>query len=127
MKVGYYNGYAKGLQDGRAYALQDFERVLAVLREELGDARADAANQAHRADAAVDLLLGHLGERAISIAGEVRETERSERHIKAVQQLSTMPDPTDELPYGHPLGRFTSEREAALSLGEDVDGVEANG
>lgn len=119
MKVGYYNGYAQGLADGRAQALQDFERILAVLREELADARRDAAGQSHRADAACDLLLGHLGARAISLEGEKKEVERQERHIESVKSLVNIPDPTDELPYGHPQGLYSSEKEAMLAF-EDV-------
>jgi len=120
MKLGYWKGFNDGEKQGRLQALQDFERVLAILREELADARTLSGSQAHRADAAVDLLLGHLGTRAISLEGERREVERSDRHIKAVQQLTAIPDPTDDLPYGHPLGTFGSEKEARLDFGADI-------
>lgn len=119
MKWGFWNGYAKGLADGRAQALQEFERILAVLREEVADLRGIADNQAHRADAACDLLLGHLGARAISLEGEKREIERQDRHVEMVQKLASVPDPTDELPYGHPNGLYSSEKEAMLAF-EDV-------
>lgn len=122
MRLGYWNGYAKGVNDGRLQTIQEYERVLAVLREEVVDLRRERDSQSHRADAAVDLLLGHLGERAISQAGEQREVERQERHIRSVQQLTALPDPTEELPYGHPNGRYATERDARLDS-EDVAGV----
>lgn len=120
MKWGYGNGYAQGLIDGRLQALSDFERVLAVLREELGDCRSTAATQSLRADAAVDLLLGHLGARAISLEGQKLEVERQDRHVNAVRQLTSLSDPTEEIPYSHPLSRYKSEAEARVDVGEDV-------
>lgn len=125
MKVGYYNGFKNGYQEGRVQALQEFERILAVLREEIVDLRADAAGQSHRADAACDLLLGHLGARAISLAGAQAEVDRAERHVRSVQGLVNMSDPTEDLPIGHPLGQFATDREAAIALTEDIDGVMA--
>lgn len=123
MKWGYHNGYSRGLQDGRLQAIQECERVFAILREELADIRQEAVRQSHRADAACDLLLGHLGARAISLAGEQHENERADRHVRAVQQLTMLPDPTDDLPIGHPMGSFKSDREAAAALNEDVEGI----
>jgi len=118
----FWKGYKHGYDDGRVQALQEFERILAVLREELADSRADAAKQSHRADAACDLLLGHLGARAISLAGETRETERADRHVNAVKQLASLPDPTEELPIGHPFGLYQSEADARIDAGEDAAG-----
>lgn len=123
MKLGYWKGFTDGEREGYLRGVQEFERVLAVLREELADTRADRGAQSHRADAACDLLLGHLGARAISLAGEQREAERADRHVKAVQTLTMMPDPTDELPMGHPMGIFKSDAEAAAALMEDIEGL----
>lgn len=123
MRVGYWKGHRDGYEAGRVQALHEFERVLAVLREELADSRAAAADQSHRADGAVDLLLGHLGAKAISLAGQKVEAERAERHIRSVQTITTMPDPTDELPYGHPNSLYKSEKEARVDFelpGADV-------
>lgn len=130
MRFGYWKGHADGVKEGRLQTLQEFERILAVLREELSDSRATAADQSHRADAAVDLLLGHLGARAISIAGEKSEVERQERHLQTVRTLTTMPDPTEELPYGHPNASYASSREARVDydlLGADVPEEVVNG
>lgn len=123
MKVGYTNGYLRGLADGRTQALQEFERVLAILREELADARTLAHEHAARADAACDLLLGHLGARAISSVGIQREVDAQERQVKTVKGLLAMPDPTEDLPYDHPDARYKSDAEAAAAMFEDTLGV----
>lgn len=101
-------------------AIQEYERILAILREEISDLRRDRDSQLSRADSAADLLLQHLGMRAISLAGKAEEVERTERHARAVQTLSALPDPTEELPLGHPNGMFKSAADAAIFAGEDV-------
>lgn len=113
--------YADGLLDGADRESARFERVLAVLREELADARADRDKQLVRGDAACDLLLQHLGARAISLVGQAQEERRAERNARAVRTFSALPDPTDELPYGHPDGLYASERDAnRFATGEDI-------
>jgi len=116
MKVGYASGY----KDGQLQALSQFERVLATLREEIADLRRDRDAATTRADAAADLLLAHLGARAISLAGKAEETERSERQVRAVSTLTSLGDPTEDLPYGDPRGLYASKHEASLVGGEDV-------
>lgn len=123
----FWKGYNNGYQEGRLQTIQEYERILALLREECSDLRRERDGQSHRADAACDLLLGHLGARAISLAGEVREVERQDRHISAVKQLTAMPDPTDELPYGHPSGRYKSEADARVDVDEDIGGLTLDG
>lgn len=123
----FWKGYNDGYQAGRLHTISEYERVLEVLREEVVDLRRERDGQSHRADAACDLLLGHLGARAISLAGEVREVERQERHVKAVQQLSALPDPTGELPYGHPNGLYKDERSARVDVDEDIGGLTLDG
>lgn len=121
MKVGYWHGYKDGYAEGRIQALQEFERVLALRDEEMSDLRRDRDNQMQRADAAADLLLQHIGARAISLAGKHEEVAREERKVRAVQTLAALPDPTDDLPYGDPRGTFASAADASLfSGGEDV-------
>ena len=117
-------GYANGFQDGRLCSLQEFERVLAVLREEMADLRRDRDNQMSRADAAADLLLQHLGTRAISLAGKTEEIERTERHRKSVEALVQLGDPTEELPLGDPRGSYRSAKDASIFSGEDVTTAE---
>lgn len=113
--------YADGLLEGQTHARQEFERTLAVLREELADMRRERNQQAARADAACDLLLQHLGTRAISLAGKQEEQERADRNLRTVSTLTALPDPTEELPFGDPRGSYQSAREASLfATGEDV-------
>lgn len=114
--------YERGFKDGQLQAVQQFERVVALLREELSDARRLADTQSARADAAVDLLLGHLGARAISIAGQQVEEKRAERSLETVKTLTSVADVDEDLPYGDPRGRYASIKEAALF--EDVAGAE---
>lgn len=112
--------YAQGYKDGQASGERQFERILAILREELADVRRDRDEQMRRADAAADLLLQHLGARAISLAGAQAEQQQVENKIKTVSALSMIPDPLDELPYDHPLSTYKSAKEASLVGGEDV-------
>lgn len=124
MKVGYWHGYKDGYAEGRLHSLQEFERVLALRDEALSDMQRDRDNQMQRADAAADLLLQHIGARAISLAGKQEEQARAERHIKQTQLLAALPDPTEDLPYGDPRGTFASAKDATL-FQEDV--ATANG
>lgn len=115
--------YERGFKDGNLAAVQNYERVVGILREELSDARRLADNQAARADAAVDLLLGHLGARAISLAGQQHEAEQVERRVRSVEALTKIPDIDAELPIGDPRGRYQSLAEAKL----DYEGLDVNG
>lgn len=115
--------YERGFKDGQLQTVQNYERVVGILREELSDARRLADEQSSRADAAVDLLLGHLGTRAISLAGQQHEDKRAERNLETVKTLTAIPDFDEELPYDHPNARFKSHRDAAL-FNDDVAGAE---
>jgi len=125
MWKGYARGYADGIEKGRVQILQDFERVLAVCREELSDVRRDRDLQMQRADAAADLLLHHLGAKAISLVGQQEEAASRARQLAAVRTLSNLPDPTEDLPYNDPRGTYRSARDASLFAdGEDVSSAE---
>jgi len=113
-------GYASGFEAGYAKAVEAFERALALTREDLADARQEREKQQARADAAADLLLQHMGLRAITLAGKQDEVERAERSVRTTQALASIPDPTEELPFGHPNGTFKTPREASLFASEDV-------
>lgn len=115
--------YEQGFKDGHLAAVQNYERVVALLREELSDARQLAQAQAHRADSACDLLLGHLGVRAISLAGQQAEAERTEQHIRNVEAITALPDIDQEFPIGDPRGRYQSLAEAKL----DYQDLTSNG
>jgi hypothetical protein len=122
---GYGQGYADGIEKGRIQVLQDFERVLAVCREELSDVRRDRDLQMQRADTAADLLLHHLGAKAISLVGQQEEAASRARQLAAVQTLANLPDPTEDLPYSDPRGTYRSARDASLFAdGEDVSSAE---
>lgn len=115
--------YAEGFKDGHLQAVQHAERIYAVLREELSDLRRDRDAQLARADACVDLLLQHLGTRAITLEGMAREEKRAERNLETVKTLTSVADVDEDLPYGDPRGRYKDIREAAL-FSEDVAGAE---
>jgi len=114
LKWGYWRGYADGVAVSRHKADDEWERTLAVLREEMSEVRRDRDLQMARADAAADLLLQHLGTRAISLAGQQQEVAAFERKVKNVQTITALPDPTEEIPYGHPNGTYKDEKEASL-------------
>ena len=113
-KFGYWRGYADGTNASRELHRGEWERTLACVREELADVRRDRDQQMQRADAAADLLLQHLGTRAISLAGQQAENDSMERKVKAVKAVNMLPDMTEDLPYGHPAGTYKDEKEASL-------------
>ena len=87
--------------------------------------RRDRDLQMQRADTAADLLLAHLGAKAISLVGQQEEAASRARQIAAVQTLSNLPDPTEDLPYNDPRGTYRSARDASLFAdGEDVSSAE---
>lgn len=105
--------YADGLLEGRELGLQEAERLLAILREELKLAYKQRDEQAMRADNASDLLLQHIGLRSISMAGIKQDNDRREQQINAVTRLATLPDPTEDLPLDDPRGTFYKNPQAA--------------
>ena len=106
--------YERGYQQGRLQAIQESERIFAVLREEMADLRRDRDDQLRRADACVDLLLQHLGARAITLAGKAEETARVERQVRTTAALTQLGDPTEDLEYGDPRGIYRSAAEASI-------------
>jgi hypothetical protein len=107
-------GYAAGYRDGVLFATDQFERVLAVLREELADARAGREAEALRAHGAVDELLRHIGKRLISPSGRAAEAADVERRARVAERIMHMPDPTDDQPFGTPDAQFRDPREALI-------------
>jgi hypothetical protein len=106
-KLGYWNGYSAGMVHGRDLGTsgietvrEHYERALAILREEILNLKEDRNNQAARADAACDLLLQHLGARAISRLGVENECKQVENTRRFVSQVEM--DPTEDLPLGTP-------------------------
>lgn len=113
-KWGYWRGYADGAAASRDKADVEWERTIACVREELSDVRRDRDLQMARADAAADLLLQHLGTRAISLAGQQQEAAAFERKLTNVKTITQLPDPLEDIPYGDPRGTYKDEKEASL-------------
>lgn len=109
-------------QDGYRMAEAAFERTLAVMREEMAELRQAKADADRRADAAADLLLQHLGARAISVAGAQAEAAREERATRAHTALLATPDPTEDLPLDDPRGEYYGREAEASLLGPAVGG-----
>ncbi len=108
MKIGYLKGYLEGQEAVREL----YERQLAILREEIIDLKADRNNQAMRADAACDLLLQHLGTRAISRIGVEEEAAAARNASRFSADLSR--DPTDDLPIGTKGSLYEREEDAGI-------------
>lgn len=119
---GYHPGYIRGRADGADAA----ERTIALLQEQLADARADARHQSERADAACDLLLRHLGARAISAAGresEVAEVRAVSRVAKAMNE-----DPLEDRPVGPGTAYQSAEDEGYILAREpNEEAIAADG
>ena len=105
--------YADGLLEGRELGMQEMERILCLLREELARVTQARDAQATRADNAADLLLQHIGLRSISLAGIEQDNKRRADHINAVTRLATLPDPTEDLPLDDPRGTFFNKKDEA--------------
>lgn len=84
----------------------------------MADLRRDRDAQLARADAAVDLLLGHLGTRAITPEGRAATETHIEHRLQTVERLTRQTDPEVELPYGDPEGRYASPAEASFFADE---------
>ncbi len=113
-------GYAAGYRDGIAAARAEWERLLAVLREELATKERERADAITRADLACDRLLQFQGARAVSTIG--RQVERDQAAAAAEAVRASAYDPFAELPPGDPNGDF-----GAPDLGPDLLGGIAHG
>lgn len=123
---GYWNGYSAGMLHGWDNRGNELERTVALLQEQLADARADARHQSERADAACDLLLRHLGARAISAAGresEVAEVRAVSRVAKAMNE-----DPLEDRPVGPGTAYQSAEDEGYILAREpNEEAIAADG
>ena len=113
-KFGYMNGY----MDGQKAATERWERVNAVLTEQLLEARLLAQHQAARADAAVDHLMTKMGLDTISVESKRERAAAAEAMQKAVAAAPS--DPFRDLPIGHPDGSYQTMAEAELRFDESV-------
>lgn len=114
-----FRGYAKGYRDGVATTEALYERQVAVLTEQLADARALAQAESARCHAAVDHLLRAMGRAAISPAGQREEAARAERTVRLARALAA--DPFEDQPIGTKGSRF-AKIEDALVGPQEADG-----
>ena len=101
--------YAKAREDVRG----EYERVLAILREELATKERQLAEQMERADLAADRLLAIYGARAISRPGlaDYSAQVRSEANLSAAVNQ----DMFEDLPFTDPRGTYKSLEDAELA------------
>lgn len=91
-----------------------YERQIALLQEQLADARADAQRHCFRADAAVDRLIRMIGLPAISQAGKQEAVDAAER-VRVHAESSMRADLFDDVDFATGNGTFKSREEAALA------------
>jgi hypothetical protein len=90
-----------------------YERQIALLQEQLADARSDAKRHCERADHAVDYLVNRVGLQAISAAGK-RQDEASVQRVTERLSKASRIDPFDDCAFDTGDGMFKSREEAAL-------------
>jgi len=93
-----------------------YERQIALLQEQLADARADAKRHCERADHAVDYLVNRVGLQAISEVGK-RQDEVSVQRITERLSKASRNDPFDDCAFDTGDGIFKTREEAALTDG----------
>lgn len=90
-----------------------YEREIALLQEQLADARADAQRHCERADHAVDYLANRIGLQAISAAGKA-EAQEAVRRVTEHAEKAARIDPFDDLPFEGGDGIYSKRDEALL-------------
>ena len=93
-----------------------YERQIALLQEQLADARADAKRHCERADHAVDYLVNRVGLQSISAAGKL-DAQASVRQIAERISKASRDDPFDDRAFDTGDGIFKTREEAALTDG----------
>lgn len=112
MKIGYTRGYEAGV----AAASERYERQVALLTEQLADARANAEAANSRADATFDQLMLRIGSQPVSLAAT---TERREVVQKLMDRHGVVEaDAFEEYPLGDPRGRYKDAD--AARIGDDA-------
>lgn len=114
MRIGYLSGYLAG----EAAATARFERLNALLTDQLADARFAEKHQRERADRAVDLLVQHMGLPAISESSQAERLVRASANTRSAEPAVPM-DPYEDLPIGHRLGSYASQDEASLRFDDE--------
>lgn len=112
MKFGYSNGFNAGF----AAAKDIYERQLAIVREELADARIALADEKVRVEGAVDQLLIRIGARAIAPSTTQHEERKLERQERLLKEMMADGDPTADRPLGTPGSEFDRENDPRADL-----------
>lgn len=103
----------KPVIDPIAVLKEVYEREIALLQEQLADARADAQRHCERADHAVDYLANRMGLQAISEAGK-REANEQAALVRAHAEKAALVDPFDDHPFETGEGVYTRREEAII-------------
>lgn len=90
-----------------------YERVVALLQEQLADARSDAQRHCERADGALDHLIKLIGLPAVSRLGKI-EAQAASDITKHHAEKIAREDPFDDLPFDG-SGTYKDKDEALLS------------
>lgn len=104
--------YSKGYQAGYAGAREHYERIIAILREQLTDALRDAHEAREAERVAADRVLSIYGASAISPAG-VRDVDRRVQSDAAVSRAANF-DPFAEVDYDHPASTYKRKEDSFL-------------
>jgi hypothetical protein len=102
--------------DAVAILKDTYERQIALLQEQLADARADAQRHCDRADHAVDYLVNPVGLQAISAVGKREAAETTQRVVEHMEKTSRV-DLFDDCSFEDGTGAYKSREEAALTNG----------
>ena len=92
---------------------ETYERQIALLQEQLSDARADAQRHCDRADAAADQLIKLIGLPAISNQGKIEATMNA-ANVRTLQEKVARENCFDDMPFDG-QGVFTSREEAEIN------------
>lgn len=92
---------------------ETYERQIALLQEQLSDARSDAQRHCERADAAADQLIKLIGLPAISRMGKAEAVISAEK-LRNTQIRVARDDCFDDLPFGDEGGTFQTREEAEI-------------
>lgn len=108
--------FSKGLAERER---DHYERQLALLQEQLADARQEARDHRERADAAVDEIVKQRGLPAISAQSKRDAAGRAERTAALAEKAVVRADLMfEEVPFGDPRGRYAKPEDASLDNDE---------
>lgn len=108
-------GYTRGYEAGYDAAKENYERQLALLTEQLSEARATGEAANVRADAIFDQFMLKMGAQPVSRAAQ---TERHEIVRASIDRHGIMQENAfEEYPIGDERGSFKTYDDAALDNG----------